>query len=83
MKTRYKGFTLIELIASVVGVAVGCGLIYGGYQGVRALNKYIDTPTIKVERANVIGGETAERFIEFDGQRYYSEVDGKRIEDKK
>lgn len=77
---RNQGFTLIELLvcgALLASVTLGGYLLY---QGSRALNKYVNTPSVQVERVNVVGDNRAEKFIEFNGERFYSEVDGKRVE---
>jgi hypothetical protein len=87
MTTR-KGYTLIEMITTMggIGIAVGslalaCGLVYVGYKGVQALDRYANSPAIRVERSNVIEGEKAEEFIELNNKKFYSEIDGKSVED--
>ena len=77
--------TLVEMVmVGVTGlslatsIAVVSFLGYGAYKGICAANKYINEPVI--QRANVIGNEKSELFIDRDGKRFYAEVDGKPIE---
>ncbi len=74
-----KGLTALELIVgtAIVGVTLTVG--YACYQGLSALNKYVNTP--EVQRSNVIEGSHDEVFIERDGQRFYRDIDGKSVED--
>jgi len=77
---RNKGFTLIELIAVVATVGVVAGTVVLVSAGAKALKKYNESTSIKVERANVIGDSKAEQFIEYKGKRFYSEIDGRPVE---
>ena len=82
LETKSKsGYTLVELLTTgaIIGVLAAVGTL--GYFGIRALNKYIHSPIVHVERVNVIGDNRAEKFIEFNGERFYSEVDGRKVED--
>ncbi len=72
-----KGFTLVELIVAPLTICAIAGTIYLGVQASRALHKYINQPII--QRANVLGDEGAELFIEKDGKRFYAEIDGKPV----
>ncbi len=75
-----KGYTLVELTCTI-GLVSALGIVgYCVYKGIQASDEYISSPTFKVERANVIEGDLAEKFIDFNGERYYAEVDGQRVE---
>ncbi len=77
---RKTGFTPIELITTVATLGMVSLVGVGFYKGFKAVNRYINTPEISVERAHVIGDERAEQFIEFKGRRFYSEIDGRSVE---
>ncbi len=73
---RDKGFTLGELVITIGCLAV---LSVGGilaYQSYQALSKYAREPSIKVESVQVLGDSRAEKFIEFNGEKYFAEIDG-------
>jgi hypothetical protein len=74
-----KGFTAMEMIGAG---ALAAAIVVGGYLGYKGkfdLNKYLNRPA--VQKANVIGGPQAELFIDKDGLRFYSEIDGKPVEE--
>jgi len=72
-----KGWTLIELATGITFLGVLSTAIYLGISGTKALKKYNTQPTI--ERADVIGNNKADLFIDKDGKRFYAEVDGKPV----
>ena len=65
------GATGLVLVGSI---AISGFFIYATYKGVCAANKYINEPVI--QRANVIGNEKSELFIDRDSKRFYADVDG-------
>jgi len=77
--SRKNGLTAIEILLGISSVAIATLTITAIVYGIRAASKYVNTPAIKVERANVIGDSRAEQFIDFNGKRWYSEVDGASI----
>lgn len=78
-RTRRKGFTRLELLivgAMITTVAAfGCGIYFGG----KAIGKYLSYPDVTPVRSNVIGNEREEKFIEFGGEKFYAEVDGRPV----
>ncbi len=74
---KERGFTIKEVSIILIFGGLGTLTMYGAFQAVRALNKYINEPSY--ERANVTGGPEAELFIDKDGKRFYAEIDGKPV----
>ncbi len=63
------------MISLYVGIGVG---ICVGYQ---LIDNYFLKPSNPIIQQQVIGGEKPEVYIEKDGVKYYSHVDGKEISD--
>lgn len=79
---KNQGATSIEygMIASIaLSVVALSAMVYGGYIGVLALQKYVNKPT--EQRANVGFGDKAELFMEKDGKKFYAEIDGMPIQE--
>ena len=75
-----KGYTIIEAIATTAIFTILASGIYLGSLAVKALRKYTNTPTIAVQREDVIRGQLEEKFIDFKGERYFNEIDERPLE---
>ena len=77
-----KGFRLVLgclLTLCGVGIIPGVTIVYSIYQVHSALDKFLDQPVI--ERVNIRGDQKPELFIDYQGKRFYAEVDGRSIEE--
>jgi len=75
--TVEKQLNYIVLGGTLVGFGLGSYFLYKGIMG---FDNLLDAQ-IKIHQENVIGDEKPETYVEINGVKYYSHVDGKDISD--